>query len=415
MAQRVKLKASKKYGAQLLGLRIKNYRALADVSIGQVSSKTGEPLPALCAFIGPNGSGKSTLLDALGFIADCLAEGVEAACDKPHRGGFRRLRTQGQSGPIEFLLRYREADDARPIQYKFAIGETRGAPFVAAETLWPVWHDKKFDFLRLKRGRGKVITGTDPEEADSETQPVRLADLGHLGITTLGNLKEHPRIVKLRDYISGWYLSYFVPDAARQLPAAGAQKHLDRTGSNIGNVLQYIQRAHPDRVQVVLDRISAAIPGLGGIKLKVSQDQRLLLRFSERGYVDPFYQQSMSDGTLKMFAYLLLLNDPEPQPFIGIEEPENGLYHKLLEGLAAEFRRHAERSRGRTQVLVTTHSPYFVDGLRPEEVWLLQRGADGFASATRAADMPQIQALVDEGLPLGSLWYSNHLDEPLRA
>ena len=65
---------------------------------------------------------------------------------------------------------------------------------------------------------------------------------------------------------------------------------------------------------------------------------RLLLRFNDRGFEDPFYAQQMSDGTLKLFAYLLLMEDPNPPPFICIEEPENGLYHKLLEVLAAEFR-----------------------------------------------------------------------------
>jgi predicted ATPase len=400
--------------ARLLGLRIKNYRALADVSIGQVSSTAGEQLPGLCAFIGPNGSGKSTLLDALGFVADCLAEGVEGACDKPHRGGFQRLRTQGRSGPIEFQLYYRETDDARPIDFSFAVDEERGVPIVAREELLQarkgVKRGKLYAFLKLKRGQGHVWSGDSTEGEQAGRQGVRLADLSRLGITTLGNLKEHQRIVKLLDYISGWYLSYFVPDAARQLPPAGAQKHLDREGRNVGNVLQYLERTHPDRVRGVLDRIARAIPGLQRIETEESQDRRLLLRFAERGYVDPFYQQSMSDGTLKMFAYLLLLNDPEPQPFIGIEEPENGLYHKLLEDLAKEFKRHTQRARTRTQVLVTTHSPYFVDSLQPEDVWLLRKSSDGSTSATRAADLPQVRQLVQEGLPLGSLWYSNHLD-----
>lgn len=119
----------------------------------------------------------------------------------------------------------------------------------------------------------------------------------------------------------------------------------------------------------------------------------------------------MSDGTLKMFAYLLLLEDPEPFPFIGIEEPENGLYHKLLEQLAGEFRKHAEVSKGKTQILVTTHSPYFVDALSPDQVWLPEKTDRGFTKAIRTADIPTIQELRDEGLPLGSLWYSNHLEE----
>ena len=142
-----------------------------------------------------------------------------------------------------------------------------------------------------------------------------------------------------------------------------------------------------------------------------SPDGRLLLQFNENGYADPFYQHSMSDGTLKMFAYLLLLEDPEPAAFIGIEEPENGLYIKLLEQLAREFRRRAEQSKETVQVMLTTHSPYFVDALKPEQVWLMQKNNDGQSIVIRTADIPTIKQMEQEGIPLGSLWYSNHFEE----
>ena len=118
----------------------------------------------------------------------------------------------------------------------------------------------------------------------------------------------------------------------------------------------------------------------------------------------------MSDGTLKVFAYLLMLGDPQPPPFICIEEPENGLYHKLLEVLAAEFRAHTAGRRNAPQIFVTTHQPYFVDALRPEETWVLEKGDDGFSTIRRASDDAIVKAMVDEGLPLGSLWYSDYLD-----
>jgi len=402
--------------AQLLGIKIENFKSLADVSLGQVGYDQGEPLPPLSCFIGPNGCGKSTLLDAFGFIADCLEEGVEDACDKPHRGGFARLRTQGRSGPIRFELYYREKANARPITFRFAITEQGGVPVVVEETLLQrrkgQKHGRPFAFLRLKEGRGRVWAGeTTEDEEGAKRIDFELDDVSRLGITTLGQLKEHPRIVGLRSYISSWYLSYFIPDAARQLPPIGAQRHLDRTGANLGNVVQYLERSHPRRFRRVLDRIAAKIPGIESIAHEKSPDGRLLLRFDERGYHNPFYQLSMSDGTLKMFAYLLLLEDPEPRPFIGIEEPENGLYHKLLESLAREFLRHARGPKSPPQLLVTTHSPYFVDALEPEQVWLMEKDADGHTRVIRTSEIPTIQALRDEGIPLGSLWYSNHLEE----
>ena len=136
----------------------------------------------------------------------------------------------------------------------------------------------------------------------------------------------------------------------------------------------------------------------------------MLLRFNDKGFQDPFYAQQMSAGTLKVFAYLLLLNDPAPHPFLCIEEPENGLYHKLLEAPRwGNSAKHTRQRRG-PQVFITTHQPYLVDALEPDEVWILEKGTDGFSTIRRASDDPLVNNMVAEGLPLGGLWYSDYLD-----
>jgi predicted ATPase len=191
---------------------------------------------------------------------------------------------------------------------------------------------------------------------------------------------------------------------------AGPQKHLNMHGDNLGNVVQFMEREHKDRFQSILNRIAAKIPGIHKIDTRRTDDGRLLLRFNDRGFQDPFFAQQMADGTLKMFAYLLLLEDPDPAPFICIEEPENGLYHKLLETLAYEFRSHATGRRNAPQIFVTTHQPYFVDALSPKETWVLEKGDDGFSTIKRASADPIVESMVKQGLPLGGLWYSDYLD-----
>lgn len=403
--------------ARLLGIHIRNYRALADVSLGQVQYGRGTPLPRLTCLIGPNGSGKSTVLDAFGFVADCLLDGVEAACDKSWRGGFDRLRTQGQTGAISFEIFFEADDPARPIVYQLVVDLVDGIPAAVEETCRQRREGetlgKPYYFLKLKKGRGKVWKGqaVEAEKGTRNSQPVALANLDKLGIATLGNLSEHPRIVALRTYVEQWYLSYFVPNAARDLPPAGAQRWLDREGSNIGNVLQYYQRQNPAEFRAILGRLAKAIPGLKKITPEVSKDKRLLLKFDEEGYKDPFFQHGMSDGTLKMLAYAVLLEDPQPRPFIGIEEPENGLYVRLVERLASQFSKRTSKTALSTQMLVTTHSPYFVDGLKPSQVWLIRKGPSGHAQAICAADVDTIAAMSEQGIPLGSLWYSNYFDD----
>lgn len=402
------------------GFRVQNFRALRDVTLGKLSGQSqGSPLTPFTVVIGKNGAGKSSLFDAFGFIADCLATDVETACDMKQRGGYERLLSQGVHDPIRFEIYYREAPNERPITYELSIAlDDSGRPFVESEVLKQrrkgQTHGRPFPFLRLNHGKGMVWAGEEAVEVEGEedrTQsPVELTDLRQLGIATLGTLKEHPRIKRFRDFLKGWYLSYFYPDAARGLPSAGPQRHLNVHGDNIGNVVQFMEREYKDRFKSILARIAGKIPGIESIDTKVTDDKRVLLRFNDGAFSDPFFAQQMSDGTLKIFAYLMLLEDPDPPPFICIEEPENGLYHKLLETLAQEFRLHATGKKNAPQIFVTTHQPYFVDALSPEEVWVLEKGKDGFSRVLRVSEIEIVKNLVVEGLPLGGLWYSDYLD-----
>jgi len=404
--------------ALIEGFRVQNYRALRDVTLGKLyRSQNAKPLTPLTVVIGKNGVGKSTLFDAFGFIADCLNHDVETACDMKGRGGYERLRSKNSQSSISFEIYYREAPKERPITYEIIIAIDRnGRPFVEKETLRQrrrgQKHGQPYPFLQLNSGKGQVWSGEDNlgTEEDNTSQPVELTDLRQLGIATLGTLVEHPRIKRFRDFLKGWYLSYFTPDSARSLPSAGPQKHLNMHGDNIGNVVQYMAREHSAKFDNVLKRIAEKIPEIKKIDTKPTDDGRLLLRFNDGAFQDPFYAQQMSDGTLKIFAYLLLLEDPSPPPFICIEEPENGLHHKLLDALAREFREHATGKKDASQLFVTTHQPYFVDALTPDEVWVLEKGQDGFSAIKRAADIKLVKNMVDQELPLGSLWYSDYLD-----
>lgn len=425
------------------GFRVKNFKVLKDVRLGCLwNQQTNKPLTPMTAVIGKNGVGKSVLFDAFGFLADALKNGVEEACDVRGRGGFEKLRAQGETGAIEFEIYYREHGNTRPITYEIAIeSDEDGRPYVLREIMEEdTGNSPPLSFLLLSRGKGVVWKGDQAgsqvnktkegfvlsefamslansimEEKESvefkDAQIVELEDHRKLGVATLGALKQHPRISAFRRFIEGWYLSYFTPDAARSLPLAGPQSRLNVHGENLGNVVQFMEREHPRRFETILERIANKIPGIDRIQTERSNDGRLLLRFNDKGFHDPFYAQQMSDGTLKIFAYLLLLEDPSPPPFICIEEPENGLYHKLLETLAHEFRQHASGSETGSQVFITTHQPYFVDALDPGEVWILEKATDGFSTIRRASDDSIVNNMVEEGLPLGGLWFSDYLDE----
>ncbi len=378
-------------------LRVKNYRALRDLEI---------KLTPLTVFLGPNGSGKSTIFDVFAFLSECFTQGLRSAWNKRNRLG--ELRSRGASGPIEFEIKYRETRDSSPITYHLVIDETSTGPIVAKETL--TWRRGKqfgapYRFLDFENGQGRVISGENPEEGDTRIEE-KLSAPDVLAVNAFGQLAKHPRVTALRNFITGWYLSYISADSTRGVPESGPQERLSATGDNLPNVIQYLKEQHPERLANILTTLSARVPRLEKVEAEMTIDGRLVLQVKDAPFDKPIMAKYASDGTLKMLAYLTVLYDPIPPLLVGIEEPENHLHPRLLEGFAEECR----GASANTQLMVTTHSPFFVNGLRPEELWVLYRDDDGYTQAVRASDMEHIPLLIEAGAKLGDLWMEGYFE-----
>lgn len=399
---------------KILGIAIKNYGSLKDIKMGQLfSDRDGSPLGNMVAIIGPSGNGKSTLADAFGFISDCLATDVETACDKNNRGGYDALVSQGSTDPIHFEIYYRETSNTRPITYELTIAlDKTGRPYVKEERLrqrvqkkgWPL------SFLYLIDGKGYAFEGAEGGQGDDGSVTgnkvnVELSDTRKLGIVTLGAMKQYTRIEKFLSFLKSWYLCYFAPDSARQIQSAAPAPYLDRTGSNLNNVAQYMFRENPNEFRKILDQIQTKIPNITKIKPVKLKNGQMVLEFYQNGFDEPFFSSRMSDGTLKLFAYYLLLHEKNPRQLVFIEEPENGLYHQYLSDLAIEMSRNVGTGYSK-QLFITTHSPFFVNALSPEQVWVLDKGEDGFSTAKRVSEYSFVKELVEEGAYIGDLWNS---------
>jgi len=385
-------------------LSVKNYRALKDLQL--------KGLTPLTVFLGPNGSGKSTIFDVFAFLSECFSVGLRKAWDK--RGRFKELRTRGTDGAILFELKYREKPKSPIITYHLAIEEGKKGPYVAEE--WLQWRrgqrGQPFKFLDFREGTGRVVTGEMPDEQDQRVDE-QLASPEMIAVNTLGQLAKHPRANALRRFITGWYLSYLTADNTRVTPEAGPQERLSATGDNLPNVIQYLKEQHEDRLKEILKTLSRRVPRLEKVDAELMADGRLLLQIKDAPFDQPILAKFASDGTLKMLAYLTVLYDPEPPQLIGVEEPENHLHPRLLPELAEECR----EASARTQLMVTTHSPFFVDGLRPEELWVLYRDEKGYTQARQAAHMLGIKEFMDQGALLGHIWMEGHFNvgDPLVA
>lgn len=381
---------------------IGNFRSLQKIEFKNIT--------ALTALLGPNGSGKSTFFDVFAFLSDCFSEGLRRAVDK--RGKFSDLRSRGSTGPITFEVAYREGgtiDGKRPglIRYHLEIDEVGGKPVVAIE--WMHWKrgswGKPFKFLDYKLGQGSVITGALPEQSDERVN-LPLANPDVLAVSTLGQLAENPRVKSLRDFIVGWHLSYLSTADVKIVPEAGPQEHLSRNGNNLANVIQFLSEQHPKVLNDIFGTLRRRIPKLESVTPVALPTGHLLLTVKDAPFEEGVQARYVSDGTLKMLAYLIQLNDPDPPEFLGIEEPENFLHPKLLYELAEE----CNLASRNMQMIVTTHSPFFIDALSPEQVWALRRNDKGYTEAIRAADMSGIAEQIAAGAKLGQLWLEGYFE-----
>lgn len=376
-------------------LKIQNFRALRDVELSNLT-----PLTVL---LGPNGSGKSTVFDVFAFLAECFENGLRRAWDK--RGRARELKSRGGSGPILVEIAYREQPGQPLTTYHLEVDESNGKPIVVKEWLrWKRHHrGAPFRFLNYARGDGRVVSGELPDAQDKRVR-VRLRSSDTLAVNALGQLAENPRVVALRDFIIGWHVSYLSSDDARGQPEAGPQERLSKTGDNLANVIQYLGEEHNNRLNWIFRRLRERVPKIQTVAANPMPDGRLLLQIKDGPFAEPVMARFASDGTLKMLSYLILLNDPDPPPFIGIEEPENFLHPRLLYGLAEECRAATES----TQILVTTHSPFFLDALRPKEVRVLWRDESGYTQCHSLSGNDKVKAFINAGAQLGDLWMEGH-------
>lgn len=379
-------------------IRLKNFKTFRDVHLSDI--------PPFLVVVGANGAGKSTLFDVFGFLHDCLKGNVRQALDK--RGRFKEVLSRGapedESILIEIQYRMLITDVERLVTYSLEIAEQDGLPFVKREVLRYKRgrYGSPYRFLDFTNGSGFAITNEEdfdrPDESlDREHQTVASDTLAIKG---LGQFERFKAANAFRRLIESWHVSDFHINAARgRKEATGDSEHLSETGDNLPRVALYLHESFPEKFQEILQIMAQRVPGISRIEPRLMDDGYLTLRFQDGSFKTPFLDRYVSDGTIKMFAYLVLLHDPVPHPLLCVEEPENQLYPKLMTELAEEFRLYSNRG----QVLVSTHSPDFLNALNLEEVcWLVK--SNGTTEIRRAKDDPQIAKYMSEGDQLGYLW-----------
>lgn len=378
---------------KLEAVKIENYKALREAS--------ADDLTSLAAFVGTNGAGKSSLFDALVFLHDCLSRGVAEAASM--RGGFREIVSRGSCGPIAITIKFRGSKKEPVLTYRVELScDDFGEAYASLEQLrvrkgssgspWIV--------LDIREGQGWALRGV-PESyiaVGEEREPIELSSSRTLAVDSLGQLSDYPLESSLRALINNWFVvapTSIYHDADR--PSSTAQFFSTR---GMAKVARRLWSHDPKAFEDIVRSMSRRISGVDDIVVQPLPNGEVHLLFGDRSLDASFPQESVSDGTLRLFSYLLLLAEVEPSSLLCIEEPEGLLHPDLLPALMEELQRYADRGG---QVLVSTHSPLVLDSLKPDQVYALVKHG-GFSRVNKVSQMPIVVALYREGNKLGSLW-----------
>jgi len=383
-------------------IRVKNFKSLQEVNLTN--------LPSFCAFVGRNGSGKTTLFRIFAFLKSCLETNVRTALNREGgRNGFSEVVTRGhldEAIEIEIQFRMEIAEKNRLVTYALKIElDERNLPVISHEELRYKRgrYGSPYRFLNFQYGEGYAITNEEEfdkpdEELDREHQKLSSPDT--LAIKGLGQFERFKAAQAFRALIEQWHISDFHIGDARGVKDDDDSQHLSASGDNLPSVARFLMEQHPDQFAEVKQKMRDRVPGVDDIEVKLTEDGRLLMRYKDGAFADPFIDKNVSDGTVKMFAYLILLHDPLPHPILCVEEPENQLYPELMDILAEEFIDYANRGG---QVFVSTHSPQFLNAVPLGSLYLIEKN-QGISSIHRVGADQILANQIEDGWKPGTLW-----------
>jgi predicted ATPase len=381
-------------------IEIHNFKVLQDVVINNISS--------IAVFLGENGVGKSTLFDVFGFMKTCLTENIRSALQA--RGGYNEVHSRDSIGDIQLIFKYRVSPDSPVFTYELQIClNEKNDPVIKYEALKYNSLDREF-YSFARQNTLVAITKNRIQLGNKiiDNRALTMSSPDILALSVIGQMAEYQAAVEFRRFIEDWFVSEFQINQARSTQDVSYNERLNRNGDNLANVAQYLHDQYPKEFKVILEKMQDRIPGVTIGDANTTEDGRILLKFSDGRFKDPFAARYVSDGTIKMFAYLVMLADPNPHLLLCIEEPENQLYPHLLEVLAEEFKNYTHKGG---QVFISTHSPDLVNALEPQELFFIKKQSNGYSEIKSVSENALATNLFREGDKLGYLWKEGILGE----
>ena len=392
----------------ILGIEILNFdifdRDKAGILIDDfIENKDGgksyNSMRGLNAFIGRNNTGKTSFMGCMAFLKDSITQGCAVASISYGRPGFANM-TPDISSPSRFRVFFKLEDKKnggpRYIQYELSIVTSRYmSPVIDEEKIILVTEKdgerKPVTILDMKCGEGFIINLDDsPDKSDIGVEDEHLTAL-----SLYGKISGYRDFVSLyKEISSGFFCSFSSEEQSSYYyegGAPGGHKHLNSSGSNVGNVLEYIRMNDEEEYERIVTEIKDKIPAM-----KHKKNLPLALKESPD----------------KLFLYLLLLRDKSPRSTIFIETPDKDLYHDMVDVLSDEMRDYTMKNHY-CQIVFSTHNPYIIETLSPKEIWIFERSFEkdsGDVSIRCAGEDPLVMEMFHQGVGMGAIWYGGHLD-----
>ncbi|OGG56220.1 MAG: chromosome segregation protein SMC [Candidatus Handelsmanbacteria bacterium RIFCSPLOWO2_12_FULL_64_10] len=361
----------------LQSFRLKNFKAVQDS--GTVR------LTPLTVFIGNNGSGKSSLVEGLETLQAIIEHGLDRAMQQWH--GFEHI--WNQAVPRK-LLKPREGRPYHSNSMSFELrGKTQQNPLTPTQGPFAAT-------MKINAGPGGnelfiqeekiILKGRIRIERD-DTGQVRVQGTEHPAVSDGESILR----LWLRGFTQEWQFVSLVPQAmgspTPQKRTSGPAR-LAKDGSNIADYLLHIRRTDQSAFDGIVETLQYVLPFARDLQpaLTSELERTVYLQLAEGNFKVPGWL--LSTGTLRILTLLALLRHPTPPPLIVIEEIENGLDPRTIHLIVDEFRNAVES--GRTQVMLTTHSPYLLDLLDLSHIVLVER-VNGQPTFTRPADQKSLQ------------------------
>ncbi len=386
-------------------LSISHYRSIEhiDLNLGDVH-----------VLVGPNGVGKSNIIDAIKFVRDALKNGLDQAINDRH--GIQTIRQWSPTRPYDVSLQLETARKGWRGEFSFTLRSLRDGYEIWSESGEIAKHPETYCYSRT-RSEDTVVRYVNAEESEEPTLFDQLSSTPSADRPPSGSSKEPTEdpddfflnsryasdFSRLREMLGNFESYAIFPNTLRTPQNQSKEIYLETQGKNLASILKHMRRRGRKRAEAVSEIIHSlqqVVPGLENVKMQ-----------SVAGYLTPQFQISkqnknktptfnvnqMSDGTLRILGLLVALyQDPKPDT-IALEEPELTVHPGALRLITDSIK---EVSRT-AQILVTTHSPEFLDQFQPEQIIAVE--LDGGITKAGELHKSQLNAARDRLFTLGEL------------